>query len=219
MGPLLDFSGRTFRWYAERHGYDFIIGSGDARGRPPAWAKVPLLRRLLDSYEKVVWIDADAVILQIDLDIAEQLQPDDYQALVLNHRDEESIHPNTGVWVLRGDRAKRFLDAVWAETTFIDHHLWEQAAAMRLLGYPLQPGLAIEESRWTPGTRWLDDDWNNGSGATPARIRHYAGQENKYRLRRMQIDLATTDETLKGPVKVMIATARLIASRERRRPS
>lgn len=214
MGSILDVSGRTFRRYAERHGYEFIVGTGDAQGRPPAWAKVPLLRRLLDTYDTVLWIDADAVILNGETDIAAELQPGDYQGFAPTDGE-----PNTGVWLLRGDRAKQFLDAVWAETAFIDHCCWEQAAAMHLLGYPVPPVPPLAETSWNDGTRRISNEWNamHGTNGARPRIRHYPGQNNPYRIRRLKIDVATTDETLKGPLKILAATARLAASRERRR--
>ena len=52
----------TFAAYAERHGYE-LITSTEALRRPPAWAKVPMLREAARSYELVLWIDADAVIV------------------------------------------------------------------------------------------------------------------------------------------------------------
>ena len=69
--------------YAERHGYDVVIGNGEAEGRAPAWAKVRLIRRMLDSYDLVLWIDADALILDTTRDIADEVDPQLWQAMVL----------------------------------------------------------------------------------------------------------------------------------------
>ena len=61
MGPVLELAVQTFERYADRHGYDLVIGDGDSFGRPPSWAKIPLLRRLLDEYDEVLWIDSDEI--------------------------------------------------------------------------------------------------------------------------------------------------------------
>jgi hypothetical protein len=47
--------------YAARHDWKLIVSDDDdADGRPPAWAKIPLLARLVREYELLAWIDADA---------------------------------------------------------------------------------------------------------------------------------------------------------------
>jgi hypothetical protein len=82
---LLRLSGPTFRAYADRHGYELVIGAGEMpEPRAGAWAKVPLIRRLLDTYELVLWVDVDAMILDGSVDVAELLDVDAFQGLVLN---------------------------------------------------------------------------------------------------------------------------------------
>lgn len=201
LAPVLALSGPTMRAYAERHGYDFIEGDGEAQGRPPAWAKVLLLRRLLDTYETVLWVDADAIILDPSRDIADELVEGDYQALVCHRLPSDwrgyfgnpgDEMPNSGVWLLRGQRGRDFLDAVWERDEFVDHQWWENAAVITLLGYGLGPCRHVEDTVWTEGTRWVDDEWNSHTmftGLAPARIRHYAGVGNVTRARRMRADL------------------------------
>jgi hypothetical protein len=93
----------------------------------------------------VVWIDADAVIVDDREDIAAAIEPDAQLALVRHRRDDVLI-PNTGVMVWRaGEFARGLLDRIWAATRFLDHPWWENAALLDALGYDL-PG-ELEPSR------------------------------------------------------------------------
>ena len=83
---LLAISELTFRAFAVRHGYQRITSTaGDARSRPPAWAKVRMLRELIETFDVVLWIDADAVIVDGRADVADELERDAQLALV-EHR-------------------------------------------------------------------------------------------------------------------------------------
>ena len=79
---LLEISRPTFAAYAERHGYELITSTEADPRRPPAWAKVPMLREALAAYDLVLWIDADAVIVDGTRDIADELAPDRFLGLV-----------------------------------------------------------------------------------------------------------------------------------------
>jgi len=189
--PMLDLALPTFQNYAERFGYDVVVGAGEEAaqaGRPGPWRKVPLIRNALNEYHVVLWLDTDVMILDASRDIAEELAPDDYQGLVEQVSSDGRI-PNTGVWVLRaGDRAQRFLEAIWNEIDFIDHMWTDQAAAVTALGYDLAPWLPdaslarpCERRRDTPlfrGTRLLSAEWNSLSFWMPVerpRFNHHAG--------------------------------------------
>lgn len=194
MEPVLDQAFPTFADFADRHGYDVVRRStnDDAHGRPPSWGKVRLIRRLLETYDLVLWVDADAIILDGSSDPADALGPDDYQALVELHQLGQAF-PTCGVWLLRStDKAKAFLDAIWEKDEYTNDRYWEQAAALDLLGYSIHPAHRIRESAWMEGTRLLGEEWNRMPLITralePCRIRHYAGEDNAVRRRRMIAD-------------------------------
>ena len=177
LAPVLALVAPTFEAYARRHGFQMVVGDGDSDGRPPAWGKVPLLRRLLDDVDEVLWIDADAVILDDSVDLTGEVAPDAYQALV-RHVTHDGDVPNTGVWFLRGQRGRELLDAVWRREEYSHHKWWENAAAMELLGYSLDyPVQALHETPWLTGTQWLSPKWNAIPPwvPLPCYIRHYAG--------------------------------------------
>jgi hypothetical protein len=195
MEPVLDLALRTFRPFATRHGYDLIIGDGRSGGRPPSWGKILLLRRLLNVYETVLWIDSDAIILDDSVDPVTLMPDDAFQALVIHNMKYGQQSPNTGVWLLRGGPGKKFLDAIWREEQFIDHPHWENAAACELLGFSPGPSeyVQVADSQWMKGTHVLDEEWNQHNlivSPRPCRIRHYAGRSNLFRRKRMLIDLA-----------------------------
>src|SRR5215212_7978959 len=80
VGPYVDLlavSSITFEAYAALHGYDLRLSTQLLeRGRPAAWSKIALVRELLEHYDEVLWVDADAIFLDISEDIAELVRPD-----------------------------------------------------------------------------------------------------------------------------------------------
>ncbi|MEO5679856.1 MAG: hypothetical protein ABIS47_09310 [Acidimicrobiales bacterium] len=194
MERVLDQALPTFAEFAERHRYDLVTCRTDehAEGRPPSWGKVRLIRGLLDRYDVVLWLDADAIILDSSLDPADLLGPGDYQALVCLHQLGQEF-PTCGVWLLRSTaKAKAFLDAIWTKEEFTLDRYWEQAAALDLLGYTIRPANLVEPTEWTEGTLLLGEEWNRMPLITrtldPCRIRHYAGERNVVRRRQMRTD-------------------------------
>jgi hypothetical protein len=204
---LLAISRPTFAAYAKRHGYELITSTFSDPGRPPAWSKVTMLRDALGSYESVLWIDADAVIVDGASDIAAELEPDRFLGLV---RHGEQQVPNTGVMVWRaGERALDLLDRTWNAKRFIRHPWWENAALLDALGYDLpgalEPGLRGRLRRRRPfrlarpsplmaGVQFLPLEWNSvylDRAATP-RIVHCVGVPVEQRARDMRAALGRT---------------------------
>jgi galactosyl transferase GMA12/MNN10 family len=206
MRPVLDESLHTFRRFGERHDYDVIVGGEETiSDRAPAWSKVALLRRLLETYDYVLWVDADAIILDDSVDPASLLGEQHYQALVRYRWNDEEC-ACTGVWLLRSvERAVAFLDEVWSGGEgYLRRHPWEQAAVMRLLGYSVDPDRFIGPTDWSDGTLWLDNEWDTipaftvGRRLAPCKIRHYARESNRIRQRQMRTDRHTIDAVRSG---------------------
>ena len=203
---LLEISRPTFAAYAQRHGYELITSTqGDPR-RPPAWSKVPMLLEALASFELVVWIDADAVIVDGRDDIAAELERDRFLGLV---RHGEQAVPNTGVMVWRaGAPAVELLDRTWSARRFVHHPWWENAALLSALGYDLPSAL---EPRWRrlrrrrfrlahpspllAGVQFLPLEWNSVylDRADEPRIVHCVGVPVEQRARDMRAALRGSD--------------------------
>jgi hypothetical protein len=197
-GELLDVSLPTFRAFAERHGYDVLVAVPAADDRPPAWGKIRVLQRVLGEYDVVLWIDADAIVLDASVDPDQITPADAFQALVRtrSHPEHGTDSPCTGVWLLRaGERTSAFLASVWDQEQYIDHHMWEQAAVMHLLGWTTElPVWRPHTTEWEVGTHWLDERWDMlpdlPIGYSRGFIRHYAGMPHSRRLRLMRTDRA-----------------------------
>ncbi len=91
-----------------------------------------LMQQLLARYDEVLCIDADAVILDPTRDITDQLLAGDLMGLTARHTRGSDPIPNTGVWLVRRDRAVvDFLDMVWDSPRFVDHKWWDNEPSSR----------------------------------------------------------------------------------------
>jgi hypothetical protein len=199
VGPhaeLLEIARPGFERYAARHGYEVVLEHRHlAPERPVAWSKVRLLAELVASFDLVMWVDADAVIVDAAVDLADQLRPGRMLHLVA-HEIEGRPVPNSGVLALRGGRsAARLLERVWAAERYIEHKWWENAALIELLGYSVEEPVVRQRTTLLKlRTQFIDPGWNTIPQAPqPAhpRIRHYPGFDQATRVSRMLEDAAT----------------------------
>jgi hypothetical protein len=189
---LLWLASRSFKRFAQRHGYELALTSETLDPtRPAPWSKVVLLRRLAAEFELVVWLDADLVIVDDKEDIAVELREERFLYLV-EHHTKEGRMPNSGVMMLRGgERTLEFLDEVYEQVDLIEHRWWENAAICRLLGYQLDPiGPGEPTKLLSEETRLIPSRWNSipDAPATKPRIRHYPGYSLKVRAALMARD-------------------------------
>lgn len=207
---LLALTRPSLEHYADRYGYELALRTDEAtHGRPASWGKVELLRELVSTYHVVVWIDADAVIVDQRTDIASELRPARDLYVVAHHYDG-NVLPNFGVVMLKGGAwAERFLTRLWGMTQHVDHRWWENAGVIEMLGYddhwPWQRrpenvalGYGTTPIKWRRPTmtrlrtRFLDKRWNSvwaDESADPA-IMHFPGKSHAERLQMMSDALA-----------------------------
>jgi hypothetical protein len=173
---LLKLASRSFRPFAERHGYALHLHTQPVdRTRPAPWSKIPIVRDLLDRYDTVLWLDSDTVVV----DPREDLPATRFMGLV----EHPGLMVNTGVWSLRStDETRAFLDEVWAQEDLVEHRWWENAAVARLLD---------SDAGWRDRVDWLDQRWNviPDAKVRHARIRHYPGYKLRTRAAFMTRDL------------------------------
>ncbi len=190
---LLALAARSFRPYAARHGYNLELRTQIVDpSRPAPWSKVVLLRSLAESYDLLLWLDADLVIVDRSLDIASELEEGRFLYLA-EHATREGRMPNSGVMLMQGGKETvDFLDDVYAQEDLINHRWWENAAICRLLGYQLDP---VGPGEPTPllrdHTKLISARWNSIRDAPAPRpyIRHYPGYSLKVRAAFMTRDL------------------------------
>ncbi|MEA2313549.1 MAG: hypothetical protein QOI03_241 [Solirubrobacteraceae bacterium] len=189
---LLRLASRSFRRYAARHGYELDLHTELLdRERPAPWSKVLALRRLAQTHDVLLWLDADLVIVDPSHDIADELEDGRFLYMV-EHRTKEGRMPNSGVMLLRGgSETIGFLDDVYAQEDLINHRWWENAAICRLLGYGLDPVAPGPPSRLlAEHTRFISPRWNSipDAPSSKPRIRHYPGYSLKVRMALMARD-------------------------------
>ncbi|MGH9134873.1 MAG: hypothetical protein ACRDZZ_13120 [Ilumatobacteraceae bacterium] len=197
---LLEIARPTLVRYALRHGYDLVARTDTHRlgGRPATWGKVPLARELLDSYDVVVWIDADAVIVDPRSDIVDTLR-DRRPMHVVSHQIDGVAVPNSGVFVMnRCAESIRLLERIWHETAYVHHRWWENAALIAVVGGDGDVGLTTPRSRRLASRVLgaLDPRWNSIPACPvddPA-IVHLAGMPHDAR-RAAMLDLVARSST------------------------
>jgi len=193
---LLAMSRPTRELWAERHGYDVVVENRLlAPERPPSWSKVAMVRQLLKQYDDVLWVDADAVIVDDGGDPADLLDRRRWLALV-THRYQGRILPNFGVFAIRRCRgARRLLDQLWAADQYLHHQWWENAALLDLLGFDPAEDTPpkVRATRLESHVRELDLGWNSIPYAQEAEhpyILHLAGLSQAERVTRIRDALA-----------------------------
>ncbi len=163
---LLAISSASFVAYADRWGWDLVMSSESRLhdGRPASWAKVRLIGELLEEYEWVWCIDADAIVVDLTRNVRTGL--DLSGGVWLAHHpqehDPQAVVPNAGVILARrSPETLEFFDEVWAMTQYIEHNWWENAAILDLLGHSLEAPYPVERTtRWQHLVRELDVTWN-----------------------------------------------------------
>lgn len=154
---LLDIAYPSFKAFADRHGWDLFRVSKVCDARPPAWYKILAIKRLLETYDEVLQLDADLVIVDGSEDLT--APPEAWQAMVKHHTGDGEV-PNTGVWLCRKPMIP-VLEEVWKKDQWLMHGWWEQAAILELMGYQvIQPTHLIEATPLYINTRFLENCWN-----------------------------------------------------------
>ncbi len=173
------------RAYGRRFNYDVIIHTESAdESRPPAWSKVKILLDALTTHQEVIWIDSDALIVDLTRDLRKDISRKTDFAWVVHHFDGED-QPNSGlVFVRNTPRVIALLNAAYDQEDLINHPWWEQAAFIRLLGYSsaiLDGGQTREPM--DVNVQRLDPSWNSirQHRGKPLRVRHFAGDAPEVR--------------------------------------
>ena len=154
----LQLSSLVAKCYAEKHGYDFCVVNSkrwevEARGRPLAWAKIPLIFSKLQEYDSVFWLDCDCIIIDDSVDISEQIPENKLLSLAF---DDNGL--NSGCFFIKKhEQTLRLLNTVWGCTYCINHPWWEQKALMDIV--ELKADLSYNEEK-IPFIHKMDSEWN-----------------------------------------------------------
>lgn len=163
---LLDVALPTYKDFAQRHGYELIVGPKRTQ-RPAAWNKVPLLLEALGEYDEAVWFDCDMVVVDPSRDFP-TVKYGACHAMV-RHFEGYSEVPNSGVWRLRRE-ATSLLENMLELEVFEHHGWWEQAALLTLMGYCVPPEghnfrdtkcRCVRPTIWHSGCEFMRLRWNS----------------------------------------------------------
>lgn len=124
-------SQQTKRDYCSLHGYDYIDDeSVYDKSRPIAWSKLLLIKKYLPKYDYVVWIDADAIIMDLTQKLEDKIYlMDDKDLMVIS----DFYQINSGViFVKNTPKALEFIDTWYNKEEYINVGDWDQAALINM---------------------------------------------------------------------------------------
>lgn len=177
------------RSYCEKQGYTYIQYNDILdQSRPASWSKIPIVKRHLNEFDWIMWIDADAIFFNHDTRIEERI--DETANLVLgkacgdqwiDNSLADYVNQNMGCFIIRGkcEWSVNLLDRIYSKTNRIDHKWWETQALSDII---LENDSAINSK-----IRILNQHLINGyehrlysyfDFSTDQFIIHYAGMSN-----------------------------------------
>ena len=169
-------------WYALRHGYDMMrvhMPPTDSLSRFVAWYKIPVLRYLLqEEYEYVLFIDADAYIVQSELTL-QQAVPAFFQLpdkVALAPKDiSTSMSAGTMVFRLTAPHLPAFLDSWWHKPDVNANHT-DYSGYCKLFEWPAEQGCLEELHHETDWIEMGEEGWLiEQAESSPKFIRHVTG--------------------------------------------
>lgn len=153
---MLRIAWPSFEAFAAKHGYVLITPLEVGDERPPSWMKVPVLDQALQEFDEVLWIDADAVIIDDSEDI--DVPPQYWQALVAHNTGQGEV-PGGGFWLLRKPM-RAVLERIWAHIEHLHHGWWEQRALIDEMGYEGPFFCPVHDTELYRHTYFLDHGWS-----------------------------------------------------------
>lgn len=122
--------------YCNLHGYDFIEDESVYNpDKPIPWTKIPLILKYIDSYDYIIWVDADILIMNTNIKVEDFIKT--YPCDIICGSDWKMI--NTGVMIIKcNDFTKEFIKSI--ETNIYDPNEdksgrylnWEQGSFINL---------------------------------------------------------------------------------------
>lgn len=182
----------TYERWAKRQGYQFLEASPNSRGRDAYWIKLVAIRKALEEFDSVVWVDADCYIDARTPDIFAELPEGKWLGAVEHHTTEGAVF-NVGVMaVCSCEESRAFFDEAWELGRQYLSHKWpDQAPVMHLLGYSTTiPVSRDRETEYSKRLELLGGEWN----ALPrfgdiGYINHFAGVPTSARMAQLQVFL------------------------------
>lgn len=128
---VVEPSQKTKRLYCQIHGYDYIEDeSVYDNTRPIPWSKILLIQKYLPNYDYIVWIDADAMIMDNKQKLEDKIQlMGEKDIMCLEHYKDIS----TGVLFIKNTAySMAFMDRLYSKKEFTNSPNWEQDAFIHM---------------------------------------------------------------------------------------
>lgn len=110
-----DLSSINHITYANKHGYTYIkeIVTSEEDGWHPTWIKISILRKYLEDFDYIVWIDADAIFYNLDIKIEDLVEGG--VDLVIPKMEED--RNNDKVWTHTTTGFMVWRNSTWSSST------------------------------------------------------------------------------------------------------
>jgi hypothetical protein len=154
FSELQDITSKTLLDYCVYQNYELIIKEFHSTERPTSWYKIPeIIQCLKNGSDFVLWIDADAIIVNKNIRI---------ESFIENGKDfyfaNNYIGINCGVMLFRNSPLiLNFLADIWNQTDYIYHMWWENGAIMDYLknkSFPPEKLKMLDESVFNSPFYW-----------------------------------------------------------------
>ena len=180
---LQKLTSTTVKRYCDRHGYKARISVYDKLERPASWYKlVEIQKAFNDGFDTVMWVDTDAIIVNMDKKIESLLREDK-----MFYYSNNWLGMNCGVMIMRDCMPIRLLlRMAWNQTQLINHSWWEQAALTAIIGHDKFPKELIME---LPATEFNSEEYYGG-----CLVYHMPDTPMRERMRRFGDILGTCHE-------------------------
>lgn len=113
-----DYAKRINEEYARKYGFDVVVRSKPYyQGRSLAWEKVPLVLDLLDAYEYVMWMDADAFFYKDAISILDLIQAAPDKEFIFSNDYNPQLYTdiNAGVFIVKSNAYSKMIMKEWVE--------------------------------------------------------------------------------------------------------
>lgn len=199
---------KTMRNYAQKFGFEFEFLEMPNTGRSQTWNKIISIKDqiLKKNHDFIMWLDADAFFPN-DAENVVSILNDNHEIYLSNHYC--SVHKgsnykntilttnriNCGVMIFKVSEFNiNFLNKVWSSEKYINHHWFEQAAIMDLIGLKADITGNLNDNQgndfYLEKIKFISKEWNSipsfneiSTESIRPSIIHLAGIENKERIK------------------------------------
>ena len=123
---------KTIENYANKHNLSFKLADECYKGkRPPAWYKIKAIKKYLNDYDWIVWLDSDIVITNNNFNIFEFINKFKEKKVIIG-KDFNNV--NSGVMFWKSCKSNlELLDEIWSKKYCINHYWLEQKAIIDMI--------------------------------------------------------------------------------------